>query len=215
VLGQAGVRDSRRRLDVILQRGSAGFQEDFPSATDFNSDWTLDISEEHTGDMKGWSNLFGSAPGSTGGHLVGRTDYSSDPNQTLSFTATRSLPSPFVASAGMDLELSLYFQKPNQNTGGTDTHSLQFFAVDSGGGQHLIWDRSGREDITTWTAVNLTLPVPGGMVGQTIDRIRVAMVLEEQGNNGLAAAVDAIQFGPGGAGGGGGVSLAGWREDIQ
>jgi hypothetical protein len=215
VLGQAGVRTAQRRVGAILQRGSTGFQEDFPSAADFTSDWTLSISTDHAGTAKGWSTLFGNAPGSPGGHLIGRTDYSGGTNQTLSFTATRDLASPFVATAGMNLDLSLYFQKPNENDGGPSQHSLQLFAVDSGGNQYLIWDRSGRENVTTWTAVSLSLAVPGGMVGQTIDRIRVAMVLEEQGNNGLAAAVDAIEFGPSGGGGGGGFSLAAWREVIQ
>ncbi|MCA1803999.1 MAG: hypothetical protein LC646_01225, partial [Xanthomonadaceae bacterium] len=145
---------------------------------------------------------------------IGRTNHGGGTNQTLSLTATRDLASPFTATAGMNLELSLYFQKPNENDGGPSQHSLQFLAVDSLGNEYLIWDRSGRENITTWTQVNLSLPVPGAMVGQTIDRIRVAMVLEEQGNNGLAAAVDAIEFGPAGAGGGG-LVVREWREPVQ
>ncbi|HSJ49091.1 MAG TPA: hypothetical protein VLA26_09620 [Gammaproteobacteria bacterium] len=215
VLGQAGPRNARRRIAAILQQAATGIQEDFPSAADFASDWTLNVTTDHGGSTKGWSNLFGNAPGSTGGHLIGRTDHGGGSNQTLALTATRDITVPFLATAGMNLELSLYFQKPNENTGGPDQHSLQFFAVDSGGNEYLIWDRSGRENITTWTEVNLTLAVPGAMVGQTIDRIRVVMVLEEQGNNGLAAAVDGIQFGPSGGGGGGGLSLAAWREVVQ
>lgn len=214
VLGQAGPRNARRRVAAILQQGSSGLLEDFPSAADFASDWTLNVTTDHGGTAKGWSNLFGNAPGSTGGHLIGRTNHGGGSNQNLVLTATRDLATPFLATAGMNLELSLYFQKPNENDGGPSQHSLQFLAVDSGGNEYLIWDRSGRENITTWTAVNLTLAVPGGMVGQTIDRIRVAMVLEEQGNNGLAAAVDGIQFGPSGSAGGG-LSLAAWREVVQ
>ena len=214
VEGQAGVRDATRRVAVILSLGSTGFLEDFPSAADFASDWTLNVTSDHAGTTKGWSTFYGNAPGSSGGHLIGRTNHASGANQTLVLTATRDLDSPFTATAGMNLALDLYFLKPNENTGGPSQHSLQFLAVDSLGNEYLIWDRDGRENVTTWTPVSLTQAVPGGMVGRTIDRIRIAMVLEEQGNNGVAAAVDAIAFGPAGAGGGG-LALREWREPVQ
>jgi hypothetical protein len=218
IISVGTVNAAVRRVEVIVNRNGALFTEQFPSASDFTTNWSTQVLTNSQGStsFNGTINCPAATCPNTQsgtGSMQAQT-LSTGSNNRLSGYRQRNLPTAIATGVGLNIDVSLGYQLFGGNINSATNLSVRLF--DSAAGiETTVWGVTVSScgvcssNTATWfvgAANTVSLPA-----GRTYDRIRLFFDLREQGNNQVSSRFDVVQLSAAG-GGGAGVTRQSWRE---